>query len=113
MNMNMLGGVFGGGGGGTGTGMGFGPMTMGFGGHGHAPAPPSAFNRPYRAYSSAIHEIQQGRGNAGAHVTDGGRTQVMFGGQSAQSFLAEDGKKSVLMSLLLSHDAPFCLATSQ
>ena len=74
--MNMLGGMFGGGG------MGLGPMNMGFGGHGHSPAPPSAFNKPYRAYSSAIHEIQQGRGNAGAHVTDGGRTQVMFGGQS-------------------------------
>lgn len=73
--MNMLGGMFGG------EGMGLGPMNMGFGGHGHSPAPPSAFNKPYRAYSSAIHEIQQGRGNAGAHVTDGGRTQVMFGGQ--------------------------------
>lgn len=53
----------------------------GFGAHMNAPAPPSAFNHPYRAYSAAIHEIQHGRGNAGANVIDGGRAQVMFGGQ--------------------------------
>lgn len=47
-----------------------------------APAPPSAFNRPYRAYSAAIHEITYGKGNAGASMRDGGREQVMFGGQS-------------------------------
>ena len=55
---------------------------MGMMGHGGAPAPASAFNRPYRAYSAAIHEIQHGRGNAGASMRDGGREQVMFGGQS-------------------------------
>ena len=58
---------------------------MGMMGHGGAPAPPSAFNRPYRAYSAAIHEIQHGRGNAGASMRDGGREQVMFGGQSGFS----------------------------
>lgn len=57
----------------------------GFGAHMNAPAPPSAFNHPYRAYSAAIHEIQHGRGNAGANVIDGGRAQVMFGGQSGSS----------------------------
>jgi len=69
-------------GGGFGGAAGFGGMMQAaMGGHIGAPAPPSAFNRSYRAYSSAIHEIQQGRGNAGASVMDGGRTQVMFGGQ--------------------------------
>lgn len=71
-----LGGLFGGG---PGT---AGGMFGGFGVHMQAPAPPSAFNHPYRAYSAAIHEIQHGRGNAGANVIDGGRAQVMFGGQS-------------------------------
>lgn len=68
-----------------GMGGGFGPMGMGMGMGGMmggGPAPPSAFNKPYRAYSMALHEIQQGRGNQGAALTDGGRTQVMFGGQS-------------------------------
>lgn len=63
----------------------FGGMTngpMGMMSMGGGPAPPSAFNKPYRAYSMALHEIQQGRGNQGASMTDGGRTQVMFGGQS-------------------------------
>ena len=73
----ILGGMFGGA-------MGMGAMGgfMGMHGHGGAPAPPSAFNRPYKAYSSAIHEIQQGRGSAGATMASGGREQVMFGGQS-------------------------------
>lgn len=70
-------------GGGFGGAAGFGGMMhAALGGGAAAPAPPSAFNRTYRAYSSAIHEIQQGRGNAGASMMDGGRTQVMFGGQS-------------------------------
>lgn len=73
-----LGGLFG-----TGmAGPGAGGIFGGFGAHMNAPAPPSAFNHPYRAYSAAIHEIQHGRGNAGANVIDGGRAQVMFGGQS-------------------------------
>lgn len=93
-----LGGLFGTGVGGPGAGM-FG----GFGAHMNAPAPPSAFNHPYRAYSSAIHEIQQGRGNAGANVIDGGRAQVMFGGQS-EPF---SPVLSTLYSLLTLHVASF------
>lgn len=82
----MLGGMFGG--------PGFGnPMMGGLGGFGnamaHGPAPPGAFNKRYKAYSSAIHEIQAGRGNQGAHVTDGGRTQVMFGGQGRFALAGE------------------------
>lgn len=50
-------------------------------GHGPQPAPPSAFRRPYVAHSSVLHELTFGKGNQGAHITDGGRTQVMFGGQ--------------------------------
>ena len=60
----------------------FGGFAGAFGAHMNAPAPPSAFNHAYRAHSAAIFEIQHGRGNAGASVIDGGRAQVMFGGQS-------------------------------
>lgn len=72
-----LGGLFG-----TGGPAGFGGFAGAFGAHMNAPAPPSAFNHAYRAHSAAIFEIQHGRGNAGASVIDGGRAQVMFGGQS-------------------------------
>lgn len=56
------------------------PATFqaGFGGHAFARPPASAFRRQYRAYSTAILEIQQGRG----HLT-GGRANVMYGGKSA------------------------------
>lgn len=81
-----LGNLFGTGlGGGARGGSAFGAFG-GFGPHHHMmnapPAPPSAFHHTYRAYSAAIFEIQHGRGNAGASVIDGGRAQVMFGGQS-------------------------------
>lgn len=52
-------------------------FQAGFGGHAMARPPASAFRRQYRAYSTAILEIQQGRG----HLT-GGRANVMYGGKS-------------------------------
>ncbi|BGP13787.1 hypothetical protein JCM10213_006381 [Rhodosporidiobolus nylandii] len=48
-------------------------FQAGFGGHAFARPPASAFRRQYRAYSMAIREVQQGRGN-------GGRSNVMYGG---------------------------------
>lgn len=49
----------------------------GYGGHQFARPPASAFRRQYRAYSTAILEIQQGRGYG-----TGGRANVMYGGKS-------------------------------
>ena len=49
----------------------------GFGGHAFAKPPASAFRRQYRAYSTAILEVQQGRSYGG------GRSNLMFGGKSA------------------------------
>ena len=49
----------------------------GFGGHAFARPPASAFRRQYRAYSTAILEIQQGRG-----YQTGGRANLMYGGKS-------------------------------
>jgi hypothetical protein len=94
-----LGGIFGGAGGGMGGPGGLFGQFGGFGGHMNAPAPPSAFNRPYRAYSAAIHEIQHGRGNAGASVIDGGRAQVMFGGQSMYIMAIATASKTKLIDL--------------
>lgn len=51
----------------------------GFGGHAFAKPPASAFRRQYRAYSTAILEIQQGRSYGG------GRSNLMFGGKSESS----------------------------
>lgn len=51
-------------------------FQAGFGGHAFARPPASAFRRQYRAYSTAILEIQQGRGYAG-----GGRSNLMYGGK--------------------------------
>ncbi|GAA5875600.1 hypothetical protein JCM3774_006114 [Rhodotorula dairenensis] len=47
----------------------------GFGGHAFAKPPASAFRRQYRAYSTAILEVQQGRSYGG------GRSNLMFGGK--------------------------------
>ncbi|GAA5989359.1 hypothetical protein JCM10908_001277 [Rhodotorula pacifica] len=47
----------------------------GFGGHAFAKPPASAFRRQYRAYSTAILEVQQGRSYSG------GRSNLMFGGK--------------------------------
>ncbi|GAA5875584.1 hypothetical protein JCM16303_000674 [Sporobolomyces ruberrimus] len=50
-------------------------FQAGFGGHAFAKPPASAFRRQYRAYSTAILEIQQGRSYSG------GRQNLMFGGK--------------------------------
>ncbi|GAA5979124.1 hypothetical protein JCM11641_008434 [Rhodosporidiobolus odoratus] len=50
-------------------------FQAGFGGHAFARPPASAFRRQYRAYSTAILEIQQGR-DPGT-----GRSNLMFGGK--------------------------------
>ena len=52
-------------------------FSAGFGGHAFARPPASAFRRQYRAYSTAILEIQQGRG-----YQTGGRANLMYGGKS-------------------------------
>ncbi|GAA5848323.1 hypothetical protein JCM8547_004478 [Rhodosporidiobolus lusitaniae] len=50
-------------------------FQAGFGGHAFARPPASAFRRQYRAYSTAILEVQQGRSYSG------GRSNLMFGGK--------------------------------
>ncbi|GAA5931850.1 polyubiquitin-binding protein UFD1 [Sporobolomyces koalae] len=50
-------------------------FQTGFGGHAFARPPASAFRRQYRAYSTAILEVQQGRSYSG------GRQNLMFGGK--------------------------------
>ncbi|GAA5847519.1 hypothetical protein JCM3766R1_005341 [Sporobolomyces carnicolor] len=50
-------------------------FQAGFGGHAFARPPASAFRRQYRAYSTAILEVQQGRSY------NGGRQNLMFGGK--------------------------------
>ncbi|GAA5966303.1 hypothetical protein JCM3765_005249 [Sporobolomyces pararoseus] len=50
-------------------------FQAGFGGHAFARPPASAFRRQYRAYSTAILEVQQGRSYSG------GRQNLMFGGK--------------------------------
>lgn len=54
-----------------------GAFQAGFGGHAFARPPASAFRRQYRAYSTAILEVQQGRSYGG------GRANLMYGGKSA------------------------------
>ncbi|GAA6061602.1 hypothetical protein JCM10212_000910 [Sporobolomyces blumeae] len=50
-------------------------FEAGFGGHAFARPPAGAFRRQYRAYSTAILEVQQGRSY------NGGRQNLMFGGK--------------------------------
>ncbi|GAA5919788.1 hypothetical protein JCM1841_005861 [Sporobolomyces salmonicolor] len=50
-------------------------FQAGFGGHAFARPPASAFRRQYRAFSTAILEVQQGR------TYGGGRQNLMFGGK--------------------------------
>ncbi|GAA6024984.1 hypothetical protein JCM11491_002810 [Sporobolomyces phaffii] len=50
-------------------------FQAGFGGHAFARPPASSFRRQYRAYSTAILEVQQGRGY------NSGRQNLMFGGK--------------------------------
>lgn len=57
-------------------------FQAGFGGHAFARPPASAFRRQYKAYSTAILEIQQGRS-----YNNGARSNLMYGGKS-QFFLA-------------------------
>ncbi|KAK4704885.1 ubiquitin fusion degradation protein 1, partial [Phenoliferia sp. Uapishka_3] len=52
-----------------------GAFQAGFGGHAFARPPASAFRRQYRAYSTAILEVQQGRSYGG------GRANLMYGGK--------------------------------
>ncbi|KAL8278744.1 hypothetical protein RQP46_008813 [Phenoliferia psychrophenolica] len=52
-----------------------GAFQAGFGGHAFARPPASAFRRQYRAYSTAILEVQQGRSFGG------GRANLMYGGK--------------------------------
>jgi hypothetical protein len=54
-----------------------GAFQTGFGGHAFARPPASAFRKQYRAYSTAILEVQQGRGNG----LSSGRSNLMFGGK--------------------------------
>lgn len=54
----------------------------GFGGHAFARPPASAFRRQYRAFSTAILEIQQGRSYGG------GRSNLMYGGKSQHHSLS-------------------------
>ncbi|GJN88646.1 hypothetical protein Rhopal_001612-T1 [Rhodotorula paludigena] len=51
-------------------------FQAGFGGHAFARPPASAFRRQYRAYSTAILEVQQGRSYGG------GRANLMYGGKT-------------------------------
>lgn len=66
-----------GGGGGIGRFLNPNAFQAGFGGHAFARPPASAFRRQYRAYSTAILEVQQGRSYGG------GRSNLMYGGKSA------------------------------
>ncbi|SCV69547.1 BQ2448_2567 [Microbotryum intermedium] len=50
-------------------------FQAGFGGHAFARPPASAFRRQYRAYSTAILEVQRGRSYGG------GRSNLMYGGK--------------------------------
>lgn len=59
-----------------------GAFQAGFGGHAFARPPASAFRRQYRAYSTAILEVQQGRSYSG------GRANLMYGGKSASPSLS-------------------------
>jgi ubiquitin fusion degradation protein 1 len=63
-------------GGGAGRYMNPNAFQAGFGGHAFARPPASAFRRQYRAYSTAILEVQKGR-SFGA-----GRSNLMYGGKS-------------------------------
>lgn len=54
-----------------------GAFQAGFGGHAFARAPAQSFRRQYKAYSTAILEVQEGRS------WGGGRTNLMYGGKSA------------------------------
>ncbi|EGG09771.1 uncharacterized protein MELLADRAFT_74324 [Melampsora larici-populina 98AG31] len=54
----------------------FGGHGMGFGGHPNMRPPAGAFSKGYRAFSTAILEIKQGRGER-----TGGRSNVMHGGK--------------------------------
>lgn len=54
-----------------------GAFQAGFGGHAFARAPANAFRRQYKAYSTAILEVQEGRS------WGGGRANLMYGGKSA------------------------------
>ena len=53
-----------------------GAFQAGFGGHAFARPPANAFRRQYRAYSTAILEVQEGRSYGG------GRSNLMYGGKS-------------------------------
>ncbi|GAA5853707.1 hypothetical protein JCM9279_000283 [Rhodotorula babjevae] len=68
-------GAAGGAGGGIGRFLNPGAFQAGFGGHAFARPPASAFRRQYRAYSTAILEVQQGRSYSG------GRANLMYGGK--------------------------------
>ncbi|GAA6055756.1 hypothetical protein JCM3770_006144 [Rhodotorula araucariae] len=68
-------GGLGGGLGGVGRFLNPGAFQAGFGGHAFARPPASAFRRQYRAYSTAILEVQQGRSYSG------GRANLMYGGK--------------------------------
>lgn len=55
----------------------YGGDGMGYGGHPSIRPPARAFSKSYHAYSTAILEIKQGRGER-----TGGRSNVMHGGKS-------------------------------
>ena len=71
-------------------------FQAGFGGHAFARPPASAFRRQYRAYSTAILEIQQGRG----HLT-GGRANVMYGGKSTLRHCSSPAPTNVTLVIQL------------
>jgi len=56
-----------------------GAFQAGFGGNAFARPPASMFRRGYRAFSTAILEVQQGRGHLGG---GSGRSNLMYGGKS-------------------------------
>lgn len=58
-----------------------GAFQAGFGGHAFARAPAQSFRRQYKAYSTAILEVQEGRS------WGGGRTNLMYGGKSGSTFI--------------------------
>lgn len=58
-----------------------GAFQAGFGGNAFARPPASMFRRGYRAFSTAILEVQQGRGHLGG---GSGRSNLMYGGKSKQ-----------------------------
>lgn len=76
-----------------------GAFQAGFGGHAFARPPANAFRRQYRAYSTAILEVQEGRSYGG------GRSNLMYGGKSKVT--AQDICRCKLTRVIASRDASF------